>query len=107
MTTAKAITHHKFPYSSNLIEYSLIRSNRLKTSEVIVDEKGVVIRVPANKPDLEIHNILRRKGNWIIAKKQEYLKVKKQIKKSSFEIGSTLHYMGKNYLKALIIVTNI
>jgi predicted metal-dependent hydrolase len=93
----QAVIYHKFPYGSNFIEYSVIRSNRLKTSEVNVDEKGIVIRVPANKPDLEIHNILRRKKNWIIAKRLEYLKAKRQIKKSNFEMGSTLPYLGRNY----------
>ena len=90
-------THHKFQFGINLIDYSLVRSKRLKTSEVIVDESGVVIRVPQDKPDLEIDNLIRRKGQWIIKKKQDYYDAKKQIKKPTFQVGSTLPYLGKNY----------
>lgn len=91
------LSHHKFQLGNNLIDYSVIRSKRLKTSEVIVDENSVVIRVPYNKPDSEIDNILQRKGRWIIERKQEFHTAQKQIKKSSFEVGSTLAYLGKNY----------
>ena len=90
-------THHKFQFGINLIDYSVVRSKRLKTSEVIVDESGVVIRVPQDKPDLEIDNLLRRKGQWIIEKKRDYYDAKKQIKKPTFQVGSTLPYLGKNY----------
>jgi predicted metal-dependent hydrolase len=92
------LSHHKFQYGKNFIDYSVIRSKRLKTSEIIVDEDRVVIRVPKNKPDSEIHDILRTKGEWIVEKKNKYHKTKKQIRKSNFEIGSTLPYLGKNYV---------
>ncbi len=62
-----------------------------------MDENRIVIRVPYNKPDSEIDNIIRRKGRWIIKKKREYDEAKNQIKMPSFEIGSTLPYMGRNY----------
>lgn len=94
-------TYHKFQFGDNLIDYSVVRSKRLKTSEVIVDESSVVIRVPDKKPDSEIDNILRKKGDWIIEKKRNYHKSKKQIKKPSFEIGSTIPYLGKNYRIAM------
>jgi predicted metal-dependent hydrolase len=91
------VSHHKIQLGDSPINYSVIRSKRLKTSEVIVDENSVVIRVPYNKPHSEIDNILRRKGYWIIERKQEFRKARRQIKKSNFEIGSTLPYLGKNY----------
>ncbi len=90
-------TYHRFQFGNHQIDHSVIRSKRIKTSEVIVDENNVVIRVPNNKLDSEIHNLLRRKGEWIIEKKRDYRTAKRQIKKSSFEIGSTLPYLGKNY----------
>jgi predicted metal-dependent hydrolase len=48
-------------------------------------------------PDSEIDSILQGKGHWITERKQEFHKAHKQIKKSSFEVGSTLAYLGKNY----------
>lgn len=90
-------TKHAFHYGDRRIDYSLIRSRRLKTSELVVDENGVVIRVPVNKPVVEIDKILEKKAHWIYEKKQQYDKVQKQIKKSNFRIGSTLPYLGKNY----------
>lgn len=91
------LSHHKFKLGNNQIDYIVIRSKRLKTSEVIVDDNSVVIRVPYNKPDSEIDNILKTKRHWIIDRKQEFHKAHKQIKKSNFAIGSTLPYLGKNY----------
>jgi predicted metal-dependent hydrolase len=89
--------HHKFQLGNKQFDYSLIRSKRLKTSEVVVDENSVVIRVPYNKPESEIDIILRRKGHWIIESKQQFHIAHKHIKKSRFEVGSTLAYLGKNY----------
>jgi predicted metal-dependent hydrolase len=75
----------------------IIRSKRLKTSEVIVDEKGVVLRVPLGKPESQIQELLHKKANWIFQKKQRYETLTRNIKKSSFIIGSTLPYLGKEY----------
>ena len=40
---------------------SIHRSKRVKTSELIVDETGVELRTPLNKPLTEIEAIIRKK----------------------------------------------
>jgi predicted metal-dependent hydrolase len=44
------------------IEYYHIKSKRVKTSEIIVDDGKIVIRTPYHKPLSEIENLIKRKG---------------------------------------------
>ena len=84
-------------YGTKIIEYSIIKSRRIKTSEIIVDADNVVVRAPFRKPAVEICEIVRRKANWILKKQLEYRAHNPQIIKPTFLHGSTLPYFGKNY----------
>jgi predicted metal-dependent hydrolase len=94
----------QFTYGSKTIEYSIIKSRRIKTSEIIVDADSVVIRIPFQKPASEVHNIVRKKADWILKKQLEYRVNNSQIVKPTFQHGSTLPHLGKNY--SLYIINN-
>lgn len=84
-------------YGKTTIEYDLIRSKRVKTSEIIVDESKILVRAPFDKSQLEIDTILERKAKWILGKQREYREHQKKINKPTFNSESTLPYLGKNY----------
>lgn len=87
----------KLEYGNNTIEYSVIRSKRVKTSEISVDDDKVIIRTPFGKPLPEIEKTIEEKASWILKKQLEHKGVIPEIIKPSFEDGSTLPYLGKNY----------
>ena len=84
-------------YGNTTIEYSIIKTRRRKTSEIIVDKDIVEIRTPFDKPNYEIRNIVKDKANWILKKQKEYRDMNPEIMKPVFEENSTLPYLGKNY----------
>lgn len=90
------VTKYSFKFGGETIVASVHRSKRIRTSEVIVDEDGVIIRTPMNKPMSEIESIVRKKKDWISKKQKEYRKREYQITKPTFESDSTLPYLGKN-----------
>ena len=55
-----------------MINYSIVRSRRRKTSEIIVDEENVIVRAPYEKSLEDINDIVRGKANWISTKQSEY-----------------------------------
>jgi len=89
--------NQKLNYGSDVIEYSVVKTNRRKTSEVIVDKDTVEIRAPIDKPDQEIRNIIKDKANWILRKQKEYRDLSPEITKPVFGENSTLPYLGTNY----------
>jgi predicted metal-dependent hydrolase len=94
----------RLQYGTKTIEYSIIKSRRIKTSEIIVDADNVSVRSPFHKPISEIHEIVRKKAGWILKKQLEYKNQNPEIMKPNFQDSSTLPYSGKNY--ALKIITN-
>ena len=80
----------KIQYGTITIPYYIIKSKRVKTSEIIVDSDKVTIRTPLNKNLSEIRRIVSDKASWIIKKQKEYKEAIPQITKPTFEEGSTL-----------------
>ena len=64
------ISKQIYQYGNQKVEYNLVRSKRRKTSEIIVDENDITIRVPFHKPLSEIKKILSDKIRWIIEKQK-------------------------------------
>ena len=91
------IHQHKLHYGTSIIDYSVVRSRRRKTSEIIVDDENVIVRTPYDKSIEEINDIVRRKANWIKTKQLEYESARPEIVKPVFQEGSTLPYLGVNY----------
>jgi predicted metal-dependent hydrolase len=64
------IHQQKLHHGTSIIDYSIVRTRRRKTSEIIVDEENVIIRTPYHKSIEEINDMVRGKANWIRKKQQ-------------------------------------
>ena len=84
----------KIQYGKSVIKYDLVKSKRRKTSQINVDQSGVVVRVPYSKQDSEIQNILQEKAQWIFKKQLEFKDKKKQQEKNLYK--TFLPYFGEN-----------
>jgi predicted metal-dependent hydrolase len=69
----------KIQYGTTTIPYHIIKSKRIKTSEIIVDSDKVTIRTPLNKSLSDIHNIISGKAAWILKNQKEYKETIPQI----------------------------
>jgi predicted metal-dependent hydrolase len=87
----------KIQYGTITIPYHIIKSKRIKTSEIIVESDKVTIRTPLNKSQSDIEGIISGKASWILKKQKEYKESIPQIIKPTYKEGSTLPYLGKNY----------
>jgi predicted metal-dependent hydrolase len=96
-----------FRYGNKIVDYTLIKSKRRKTSEIIVDKNSnIILRVPFEKTISEIELILNDKIKWAISKQREYNKEIKEIVPPTFENNSTLPYLGKNYELQIVYYDN-
>ena len=73
----------KIRYGNSVIQYTVVKSKRRKTSEIRVDEKGVEIRTPFYKKDSDVQKIIYDQKNWIY-KKQLLFKDRKKLRKIKF-----------------------
>jgi len=84
-------------YGIVTIPYSIIKTGRIKTSEVIVDADTITVRVPLHKDKAEIQKIVLDKASWIIKKQKEYREMTPEVVKPSFKDSTTLPFLGRNY----------
>jgi predicted metal-dependent hydrolase len=87
----------KVKYGTRIIPYYIVKSKRVKTSEIIVDANRVTIRTPINKDKRQIQTAILEKAGWILKKQKEYRETIPQLIKPTFKENSTLPYMGRNY----------
>jgi predicted metal-dependent hydrolase len=81
----------KIHFGKSIIEYSVIKSNRRKTSQITVDADEVIVRTPLTKKHSEIKKIVKNKARWIY---------KKQLEFKNRTIGEYIH---KKYTKGFLI----
>ena len=86
----------KVRFGNVTIPYSIIKSNRRKTSQITVDKDSVVVRTPSSKTTSEIKKIVDGKKKWIFRKQLEFQKQNSVILKPTYIAGSKLPYLGKN-----------
>ena len=91
-------------FGKSKIHYSVIKSRRLKTSQIVVDKDNVIVRTPFKKSKSEIEDIVKEKASWIYRKQFEFKKQKSSVVKPTYSDGTTLPYLGKNCI--LIVKTN-
>jgi predicted metal-dependent hydrolase len=88
----------KVKYGTTTIPYYIIKTRRIKTSELIVDADTITVRTPYDKDKTEIQRLILDKASWILEKQKEYRETIPQVTKPSFkEEDSTLPYLGRNY----------
>lgn len=87
----------KFEYESNLVEFDLILSKRKTMSIEISFEGEVKVRAPIGVPEEFIIDQVRKKGKWIIEKKEQAEnRIDKRVNKS-YEDGDLFMYLGDEY----------
>jgi predicted metal-dependent hydrolase len=82
---------HKIKYGNSVIEYSLIKSKRRKTSQIMVSGNEVLVRTPITKNNSEIKKIVQNKAQWIFKKQLEFQK------------RSDVNYTPKKYTKQFLL----
>ena len=87
----------KVKYGTTTIPYYVIRSRRIKTSELIVDANTITVRTPYDKDNTEIQRLVLDKARWILRKQKEYRDMMPQVTKPLFKENTTLPYIGNNY----------
>ena len=97
---------NQIQFGKSIIKYSIIKTKRAKTSQIVVDRDNVIVRTPLSKSKLEIENIVKNKAGWIYKKQFEFKKQKISIVKPTFSNGSTLPYLGKNCILEVKINQN-
>jgi predicted metal-dependent hydrolase len=80
-------------YGNSVIQYDLIKSKRIKTSQITVTTEGVTVRTPQTKNADDIKNMIQQRLQWIFKKQLHFAKQKKPI----FSTKSTLAIQGKYY----------
>ena len=75
----------KLYYGTKTIDYLLVKSKRVKTSEIIVEKNKVIIRTPFDKPLYKMENIIQTKAHWILKKRVEYKEKPSQILRPTFK----------------------
>ncbi len=89
----------KVKYGTTTIPYQIIKTARIKTSEVIVDaDTTLLLGHPYRKDKLEIQRIVLDKASWILKKQKEYRK--KQYQNSQGLLLKKIqlfHILGNNY----------
>jgi predicted metal-dependent hydrolase len=66
-------------YGTITIPYNVIKTGRIKTSEVIVDADTITVRAPLEK-DREIQRLVLNKASWILKKQKEYNETIPEVK---------------------------
>jgi predicted metal-dependent hydrolase len=84
-------------YGNSLLQYSIIRSNRRKTSEIIVGNDGIVVRAPFDKPLPDIEGIVEAKKKWIFRKRLDFEAKQDERRNTKYANESGLFYLGRNY----------
>jgi predicted metal-dependent hydrolase len=90
----------KLEYGNSTINYTVIKSGRRrKTLEIIIKKDGkVTVRAPFDKSISDIEGFIQKNAKWILKKQLEYKnETPRQIMNPTYEEGSTLPYLGKNY----------
>ena len=70
----------KIYFGNSVITYYVTKSNRRKTSQIIVSTDGIEVKTPVTKKDSEIKKMVLNKSEWIF-KKQLELSVRKKQRK--------------------------
>ncbi len=88
----------KIKFGSTVIPYTIFRTNRRKTSQIIVDKDNVIVRSPSSKTNDELKQMIQQKARWIFEKQEQFKKQKSSIVKPTFSEDTTVPYFGKNFI---------
>jgi len=75
----------KIRYGNSTIQYTIVKTRRKKTSQIDVDDNGVIVRVPKTKKYSEIQKIIKEKSKWIFKKQLEFERRNKERKNTPYK----------------------
>jgi len=87
---------NKIKFGSTVIPYTIFKTKRRKTSQIIVDKDNVIVRSPSSKTNVEVKEMIQQKARWVFEKQQEFKKQKSAIVKPIFSKETTIPHFGKN-----------
>ena len=86
----------KVKFGSTVIQYTVLKTSRRKTSEIIVDKDNVIVRSPSSKTNEELKQMVKQKARWIFEKQRQFKNQKSAIVRPTFSEDTTVPYFGKN-----------
>ena len=94
---------YNFKYGEVTIPYNIIKSGRIKTSQIAIDKNGVIVRIPNTKSIEQTKLMVLQKAQWIFKKTLQYKNQVPQIPQITFKKYSTIPFKGKNYSFEVIL----
>lgn len=98
---------YNFTYGEVTIPYDIIKSGRIKTSQIAIDKNGVIVRIPSTKSIEQTKQMVLQKAQWIFKKRLQYKNQIPQIPQITLKKYSTIPFKGKNYSFEVISGRNV
>jgi predicted metal-dependent hydrolase len=88
-----------YQYGDRNIEYTLVKSKRRKTSEIIVneDEDELILRILFHKSIAEVDNLIDSRFRWIITRQKDFREKRSGLVTPTFSEASKIPYLGLEY----------
>ena len=87
-------------FGNSQITYKIRRTKRT-TTQIVVDNFGVKILTSEQKSQKQIQDLVKKHSKWIYKKKNRFKDLNNY--EISYEAGSRLPYLGRNYMLQVII----
>ena len=84
-------------YNNEIIEVNIERTSRRTLSVSIKEDTSILVKAPKFLTDAKIRELLDKKADWIIEKRNIVKREQKNKIKREFVTGATLPYLGKEY----------
>jgi len=88
---------HVLQYGTQTINFKLIEAERKTLGITVYPDKLIVVKVPKEKSEKDIHDKLRKKASWITKQLKYFDSLPPTIKERQFISGETHKYLGKQY----------
>jgi len=91
------MTHHSIAFGTATIEYELIFTRRKSLGITVHPDQHVTVRAPLRTSTADIEAIVRKKGGWILKKRQEFEDYPPAPPPRRYVSGETHLYLGHGY----------
>lgn len=88
---------HSIRYGTTSIEYELIYSSRKTLGINVYPDQRVVVRAPRGASLADVEAVVRKKGDWITRKQQEFEAFPPPPPPRRYVSGETHLYLGRTY----------
>lgn len=84
-------------------KYSVKRSNRRRTADIVVERDGqVLVRLPERFPDVFADKLISQKRYWVLKSLAEWRAMNSRRVRREFRSGEGFLYLGSSYRLALV-----